>query len=144
MLLISAIVFGIFISISGVYADKIGRRKWLIWVTIAIGVLGLAMPLFLENGTPVSVFAFLVIGMAIMGMTFGPMAALLPELFPTEVRYSGASLAYNLASIIGATIAAMISLKINASFGVMGVGIYLAINVLMTLLALLAQKRLKM
>ena len=43
-----------------------------------------------------------------MGMTFGPMAALLPELFPTEVRYSGASLAYNLASIIGATIAAMI------------------------------------
>lgn len=78
-LLISAIVFGIFISISGFYADKIGRRKWLIWVTIAIGVLGLAMPLFLENGTPVSVFAFLVIGMAIMGMTFGPMAALLPH-----------------------------------------------------------------
>lgn len=51
--------------------------------------------------------------MAIMGMTFGPMAALLPELFPTEVRYSGASLAYNLASIIGATIAAMISLKLT-------------------------------
>lgn len=142
-LLISAIVFGIFISISGFYADKIGRRKWLIWVTIAIGVLGLAMPLFLENGTPVSVFAFLVIGMAIMGMTFGPMAALLPELFPTEVRYSGASLAYNLASIIGATIAAMISLKINASFGVMGVGIYLAINALMTFLALLASKETK-
>lgn len=143
LLLISAIVFGIFISISGIYADKIGRRKWLIWVTVAIGILGLAMPMFLQNGTPASVFAFLVIGMAIMGMTFGPMAALLPELFPTEVRYSGASLAYNLASIIGATIAAMISLKINASFGVMGVGIYLAINALMTLLALLASKETK-
>lgn len=143
LLLISAIVFGIFISISGIYADKIGRRKWLIWVTVAIGALGLAMPMFLQNGTPTSVFAFLVIGMAIMGMTFGPMAALLPELFPTEVRYSGASLAYNLASIIGATIAAMISLKINASFGVMGVGIYLAINALMTLLALLASKETK-
>lgn len=143
LLLISAIVFGIFISISGIYADKIGRRKWLIWVTVAIGILGLAMPMFLQNGTPTSVFAFLVIGMAIMGMTFGPMAALLPELFPTEVRYSGASLAYNLASIIGATIAAMISLKINASFGVMGVGIYLAINALMTLLALLASKETK-
>ncbi|MCQ9121692.1 MFS transporter [Rodentibacter pneumotropicus] len=143
LLLISAIVFGIFISISGIYADKIGRRKWLIWITLAIGVLGLSMPVFLQNGTPISVFAFLVIGMAIMGMTFGPMAALLPELFPTEVRYSGASLAYNLASIIGATIAAMISLKINASFGVMGVGIYLAINALMTLLALLASKETK-
>ncbi|MCQ9124453.1 MFS transporter [Rodentibacter caecimuris] len=143
LLLISAIVFGIFISISGIYADKIGRRKWLIWVTIAIGVLGLSMPLFLQNGTPTSVFAFLIIGMAIMGMTFGPMAALLPELFPTEVRYSGASLAYNLASIIGATVAAMISLKINALFGVMGVGIYLAINALMTLLALFASKETK-
>ena len=110
---------------------------------MAVGVLGLTMPFFLENGTPMSVFAFLIIGMAIMGMTFGPMAALLPELFPTEVRYSGASLAYNLASIIGATIAAMISLKINASFGVMGVGIYLAINALMTLLALLASKETK-
>ena len=80
------------------------------------------MPLFLGNGTPASVFAFLVIGMALMGMTFGPMAALLPELFPTEVRYSGASLAYNIASIIGATIAAMISLKINALYGLMGRG----------------------
>ena len=141
LLLISAIVFAIFISISGLYADKIGRRKWLIWTTVSILIFALCMPLFLGNGTPTSVFAFLVIGMALMGMTFGPMAALLPELFPTEVRYSGASLAYNIASIIGATIAAMISLKINALYGLMGVGIYLAINAFLTLLALLASKR---
>lgn len=143
LLLISAIVFAIFISISGLYADKIGRRKWLIWTTISILIFALCMPLFLGNGTPTSVFAFLVIGMALMGMTFGPMAALLPELFPTEVRYSGASLAYNIASIIGATIAAMISLKINAFYGLMGVGIYLAINAFLTLLALLASKETK-
>lgn len=143
LLLISAIVFAIFISISGLYADKIGRRKWLIWTTVSILIFALCMPLFLGNGTPVSVFAFLVIGMALMGMTFGPMAALLPELFPTEVRYSGASLAYNIASIIGATIAAMISLKINALYGLMGVGIYLAINAFLTLLALLASKETK-
>ena len=141
LLLMSAIVFAIFISISGLYADKIGRRKWLIWTTVSILIFALCMPLFLGNGTPTSVFAFLVIGMALMGMTFGPMAALLPELFPTEVRYSGASLAYNIASIIGATIAAMISLKINALYGLMGVGIYLAINAFLTLLALLASKR---
>ena len=143
LLLISAIVFAIFISISGLYADKIGRRKWLIWTTVSILIFALCMPLFLGNGTPASVFAFLVIGMALMGMTFGPMAALLPELFPTEVRYSGASLAYNIASIIGATIAAMISLKINALYGLMGVGIYLAINAFLTLLALLASKETK-
>ena len=143
LLLMSAIVFAIFISISGLYADKIGRRKWLIWTTVSILIFALCMPLFLGNGTPTSVFAFLVIGMALMGMTFGPMAALLPELFPTEVRYSGASLAYNIASIIGATIAAMISLKINALYGLMGVGIYLAINAFLTLLALLASKATK-
>ena len=143
LLLMSAIVFAIFISISGLYADKIGRRKWLIWTTVSILIFALCMPLFLGNGTPASVFAFLVIGMALMGMTFGPMAALLPELFPTEVRYSGASLAYNIASIIGATIAAMISLKINAFYGLMGVGIYLAINAFLTLLALLASKETK-
>ena len=143
LLLMSAIVFAIFISISGLYADKIGRRKWLIWTTVSILIFALCMPLFLGNGTPASVFAFLVIGMALMGMTFGPMAALLPELFPTEVRYSGASLAYNIASIIGATIAAMISLKINALYSLMGVGIYLAINAFLTLLALLASKETK-
>lgn len=143
LLLMSAIVFAIFISISGLYADKIGRRKWLIWTTVSILIFAVCMPLFLGNGTPTSVFAFLVIGMALMGMTFGPMAALLPELFPTEVRYSGASLAYNIASIIGATIAAMISLKINAFYGLMGVGIYLAINAFLTLLALLASKETK-
>ena len=143
LLLMSAIVFAIFISISGLYADKIGRRKWLIWTTVSILIFALCMPLFLGNGTPISVFAFLVIGMALMGMTFGPMAALLPELFPTEVRYSGASLAYNIASIIGATIAAMISLKINALYGLMGVWIYLAINAFLTLLALLASKETK-
>jgi len=143
LLLMSAIVFAIFISISGLYADKIGRRKWLIWTTVSILIFALCMPLFLGNGTPTSVLAFLVIGMALMGMTFGPMAALLPELFPTEVRYSGASLAYNIASIIGATIAAMISLKINALYGLMGVGIYLAINAFLTLLALLASKETK-
>ncbi|MCT8548492.1 MHS family MFS transporter [Glaesserella parasuis] len=143
LLLLSAIVFGIFVSLSGIFADKIGRRKWLIYVTTGIGIFGLLMPFFLGNGTPMSVFAFLVVGMIFMGMTFGPMAALLPELFPTEVRYSGASLAYNLASIVGATVAATFAIKINAAYGLIGVGIYLAINAVITLIALFASKETK-
>ncbi|MDG6366111.1 MFS transporter [Glaesserella parasuis] len=143
LLLLSAIVFGIFVSLSGIYADKIGRRKWLIYVTAGIGIFGLLMPFFLGNGTPMTVFAFLIVGMVFMGMTFGPMAALLPELFPTEVRYSGASLAYNLASIVGATVAATFAIKINAAYGLIGVGIYLAINAVITLIALFASKETK-
>ena len=135
-LMISAVVFGAFISFSGIYADKIGRRRFLIWVTFAMLAFGLLMPQFLTHGSPASVLAFLLIGMALMGLTFGPMAALLPELFPTEVRYSGASLAYNFAAIIGASIATLVAIELNAYYGIIGVGLYLAANCVLTLLAL--------
>ena len=82
--------------------------------------------------------AFLLIGMALMGLTFGPMAALLPELFPTEVRYSGASLAYNFAAIIGASIATLVAIELNAYYGIIGVGVYLAANCVLTLAALIS------
>ena len=135
-LLIGAVVFGIFISLSGVYADKMGRRRFLILVSSAILLFGLCMPLFLTHGSPSSVLAFLLIGMALMGMTFGPMAALLPELFPTEVRYSGASLAYNLSAIVGASVATMVAIWLNDHYGIFGVGVYLAVNCALTLIAL--------
>ena len=45
---------------------------------------------------------FLIVGMTLMGLTFGPMSAVLPELFPTNVRYTGSGISYNMASIIGA------------------------------------------
>jgi metabolite-proton symporter len=142
-LLIGAIVFGIFTSISGIAADKMGRKKWLTLVTIGIMAFGIAMPLFLTHGTPMSVLAFLVIGMALMGMTFGPMAALLPELFPTEVRYSGASLAYNFAAIVGASIATLVAIEINKLYGMTGVGIYVFINGILSLIALVSMKETK-
>ena len=123
-------------ALFGHFGDKIGRRRYLLLVTAAILVFGLCMPLFLTNGTPMSVLAFLLIGMVLMGMTFGPMAALLPELFPTEVRYSGASLAYNLAAIVGASIATMVAIELNLHYGIFGVGAYLAVNCVMTLIAL--------
>ena len=136
--MIGAVVFGIATSLSGVVADRIGRRRWLIWVTVAIIALGLAMPLFLEHATPAGVLTFIVVGMFIMGFTFGPMAALLPELFPTNVRYSGSSLAYNLAAIVGASVATIVAIELNARFGLIGVGVYLAINGVLSLLALLS------
>ena len=136
ILLVGAIVFAIFISLSGLLADKLGRRFWLLLITAAIMGFGLAMPALLGGGTADSVLVFILLGMALMGCTFGPMAAYLPELFPTEVRYSGASLAYNLASIVGASIPTIIAIEINSSWGLAGVGIYLAINGLLTLWAL--------
>nr|WP_230472825.1 MFS transporter [Kingella kingae] len=125
------------------YADKLGRRRFLIWVTWGILVFGLTMPLFLTNGTPSSVLAFLAVGMALMGMTFGPMAALLPELFPTEVRYSGASLAYNFSAIVGASVATLVAIELNNRYGILGVGVYLAINCALSLLSLYSTRETK-
>lgn len=136
ILLVGAIVFGICTSIGGVLADRWGRRNWLIAVTLAILLFGLSMPGFLGGADPWTVLAFVVVGLALMGFTFGPMAALLPELFPTEVRYSGASLAYNFGAIVGASVPTLVALELNKSYGLWGVGLYLAGNCLLTLAAL--------
>ena len=81
---------------------------------------------------------FVIVGLGLMGFTFGPMAALLPELFPTEVRYSGASLAYNFGAIVGASVPTLVALELNKSYGLWGVGLYMAVNGVLTLGALLA------
>lgn len=140
ILLIGAVVFGIFCLLSGHLADRLGRRRWLIGVTVAIMAFGAVMPALLTHGTPMSVLVFIVLGMVLMGCTFGPMAALLPELFPTEVRYSGASMAYNLASIVGASVPTLIAIDLNRNHGLVGVGIYLAANGVLTLAALIASR----
>ena len=72
----------------------------LVSAVVAIAV-GLAMPALLSAGT-LGVFAFLALALGAMGLTFAPLGALLPELFPVPVRYTGASSAYNLGGILGA------------------------------------------
>lgn len=142
-LLLGAIVFGIFTSLSGIGADKLGRKKWLTLVTIAILLFSFLIPSLLNQASPTGVLTFLCMGMALMGLTFGPMAALLPELFPTEVRYSGASLAYNFASIVGASVATLIAIKLNENYGLWGVAIYSAVNAIVSLIALQTIKETK-
>ena len=68
---------------------------------------------------------FLVLGFCLMGGLFGPCGAYLPELFPTNVRYSGSGLSYNLASILGGAFAPTIATALVAQFGIQGVGWYL-------------------
>ncbi|HBK2727786.1 TPA: MFS transporter, partial [Escherichia coli] len=82
-------------------------------------------------------FAFLLLGLSLMGLTFGPMGALLPELFPTEVRYTGASFSYNVSSILGASVAPYIAAWLQTNYGLGAVGLYLAAMAGLTLIALL-------
>ncbi|OIV47922.1 MFS transporter [Sodalis sp. TME1] len=138
MLMIGVIGFGLMVPVAGQLADKFGRRHTMIAITVLIMAFALVFPSLLGSGNIWVVMAFLLIGFMVMGLTFGPMGALLPELFPTEVRYTGASFSYNVASIIGASVAPYIAAWLTANYGLFYVGIYLATIACLTLLALLA------
>ncbi len=100
MLMMAVIGFGVMVPVAGLLADAFGRRKSMIIITTMIILFALfAFKPLLGSGNPLLVFAFLLLGLSLMGLTFGPMGALLPELFPTEVRYTGASFSYNVSSI---------------------------------------------
>ena len=87
MLIIGVVFFGIFTLVSGPLADRVGRRSMLLVVTAGIAVFGLLLQPLLTLGT-VGVMAALIIGFTLMGLTFGPMAAFLPEMFAADVRLS--------------------------------------------------------
>ncbi len=141
MLIAGVVFFGIFTMISGPLADRWGRRKTLIWVTLAIALFGLAWVPMLGAGFA-GVMAWLILGFTLMGLTFGPMGALLPELFPANVRYTGSGISYNIASILGAAVAPFIAVALWSAGGgsPFWVGIYLSVMAGLTLIALLLGK----
>jgi metabolite-proton symporter len=137
MQLFSVLFFAGFIPVSAVIADKIGRRKMLLYASIAIAIFGLFFSFFLNSGSTTLVTFFLCLGMALMGFTYGPMGTFLSELFPTKVRYSGASLTFNLAGIIGAAFAPMIAIWIATNYGLAFVGYYLSAAAVISVISLL-------
>lgn len=150
MQIIGVVFFGIFTLLSGPLADRLGRRRLLIGVTSAIIVFGLTFPLFLTLRddlvfTGALTQAFLVLGFLLMGATFGPMGALLPELFPTNVRYTGSAVAYNVSSILGAALAPIVALALWAAAdgGTWLVGVYLSGAGVLTLIALILTRETK-
>ncbi|QDW29202.1 MHS family MFS transporter [Arthrobacter sp. KBS0702] len=141
MLIAGVVFFGIFTLVSGPLAEKYGRRKMLIAVTAGIFVFGLLfVPLFSAGfaGT----MGLLIIGFSLMGLTFGPMGALLPELFPTNVRYTGSAISYNVSSILGAAVAPFIAVWLweMAKGSPVLVGVYLTSMAVLTLIALFVSK----
>ncbi|MCC9205469.1 MFS transporter [Arthrobacter sp. zg-Y769] len=141
MLIIGVVFFGIFTLVAGPLAEKYGRRKTLLVVTAGIFAFGFTFAPLFDGGT-VGVMALLIIGFTLMGLTFGPMGALLPELFPTNVRYTGSAIAYNFSSILGAAVAPFIAVALwqAADGSPWLVGIYLSSMAVLTLIALFVTK----
>ncbi len=144
MMIVGVVFFGIFTLVSGPWADRFGRRRTLIVVTVAIIVFGLVWVPFLAAGF-VGVQVWLIVGFILMGATFGPMGALLPELFPTSVRYTGSGISYNVASIIGAALAPFVAVALWTAGGgsPFWVGVYLSGAATLTLIALLLTRETK-
>ena len=72
-----------------------------------------------------------------MGLTYGPLGTVLSELFPTAVRYTGSSLAFNFAGILGASLAPYIATWLAKNYGLQYVGYYLSASAVLTLIGLL-------
>lgn len=135
--LYSILFFVTGIPISAVLADKFGRKKILILISTLILLFGFSFSFFMESGSTPMITTFVCIGMGLMGLTYGPIGTFLSELFPTEVRYSGASLTFNLAGILGASFAPLIAIWLAKNFGIGYVGLYLSVAALISGLALL-------
>jgi MFS family permease len=127
--------FALTIPISAVWAER-GRRRAMLWITASIGLFGLVMaPLFTAGTTGAVVM--MTCGLALMGFTYGPLGTVISELFPTSVRYTGSSLAFNFAGILGASLAPYIATWLAKTYGLQYVGYYLSASAVLTLLGLL-------
>jgi len=121
-------------------ADRYGRKPVLAISAAAALLSGFAMEPLLTHGSTGSIALFLALELFLMGMTFAPMGALLPEIFPTHVRYTGASAAYNLGGILGASVAPYIAQKLADTGGLSWVGGYVSAAALISLIAVLCLK----
>jgi metabolite-proton symporter len=135
--LFAVVFFAITIPLSAVLADRHGSRMTLLVVSAAIAVFGLVLAPMFGSGQVWEVTLFLSLGLALMGMTYGPLGTMLSELFPAAVRYTGASLTFNFAGILGASLAPYAATWLATNLGLHYVGYYLSIAALISLVALL-------
>jgi metabolite-proton symporter len=127
--------FALTIPLSAVLAER-GRRRVMLWVTASIGVFGLILAPMFVAGT-LGALAMMTLGLSLMGLTYGPLGTLISELFPTPVRYTGSSLAFNLAGILGASLAPYIATYLAKTYGLQYVGYYLTASAVLTFAGLL-------
>jgi metabolite-proton symporter len=132
--LIGILFFALTIPISAWMAER-GRRPVMIGVTVLIALFGLVLAPLFSAGT-MGALAMMCIGLALMGFTYGPLGTVVSELFPTAVRYTGSSLAFSLAGILGASLAPYIATWLAEKYGLSYVGYYLAAAAVVTLIGL--------
>ncbi|HET7132395.1 MAG TPA: MFS transporter [Gammaproteobacteria bacterium] len=134
--IVGVLFFAVTVPLSAALAERHGRRALLIASSVAAIVFGFAFGALFAGGA-LQVGAFLALGLGLMGFTYGPLGTALSELFPTAVRYTGASVAFNLAGILGGSLAPYIATWLARDYGVGYVGYYLSAAGAITLAAML-------
>jgi metabolite-proton symporter len=136
MLCVAVLFMAAATPLSAWAGDRFGRRPVLLVAGSAAFLSGFALKPMLESGSPVIITTFLSLELLLMGATFAPMGALLPELFPPALRYTGAGTAYNLGGILGASFAPYIAQRLVTEGGLSWVGGYVSLAAAISLLAL--------
>ncbi|WP_197386815.1 MFS transporter [Ralstonia pseudosolanacearum] len=140
-LLCLAVVFmALATPLSAWASDRWGRKPVLLAGILGAILSGFTMAPLLGSGSTPLVALFLILELFLMGVTFAPMGALLPELFPTHVRYTGAGVSYNLGGILGASIAPYIAQVLAAQGGLAWVGAYVSAAAAVSLAGVLCMR----
>ena len=135
---LGAILFmAVGIVAAGYAADRSTPRRVLMGGCIAAVPLGLSLAPLMGSGSLALIALFLSLALFVMGFVYGPLGAFLPALFPARVRYTGASMSFNVGGILGGALAPMIAQALAEWGGLLPVGLYLGGAALVSLVALL-------
>ena len=120
---------------SGFVADRIGRRTTLGMLAALIGLFSFFAP-WLLGGSRAAQDAFILVGFALLGLSYGQSAGTVTSNFPIRFRYTGAALTADVAWLIGAAFAPLVALGLSSKFGLGAVTVYLLSGAICTLGAL--------
>jgi MFS family permease len=124
------------VVISGFMADRLGRRRQLLIGAVIIAIFSFTAPFLLEAGRT-GQDAFIIIGFAILGLSFGQASGSVSSRFSQPYRYTGAALTSDLSWLVGAGFAPLIALGLASQFGIIFIGGYLISGAICTILVLL-------
>jgi metabolite-proton symporter len=133
--LFGILFFALTIPVSALLAER-GRKPIMFGVTALIAIFGLVFAPLFTSGTTGTVW-MMVLGLSLTGLTYGPLGTVVSELFPTPVRYTGSSLAFSMAGILGASLAPYIAIWLANTYGLRYVGYYLTASTVLTFVGLL-------
>ena len=123
--------------LASAYSDRHGRRGIYMLGAVLVGLWGFALFPLIETGEFLWILVAITGGQIFVGMMYGPQAAFLAELFSTQVRYSGASLGYQLGAIFGGAFAPIIATALWSELGTIYISVYIAFASALTILSVL-------